>query len=187
MSAIPGSCASTGPCSTVSAASGFDPARWQWESGPCVNRFGQVTSYDICHPREPGSPGVCVVASCYEGEAVARFIAAAPRLYAALQAAVEDATGKPNVWFFDAKDALAAATASDEELRRFGFWRGHYENICLTCGSHFVGAKNTPRCWGCCYASAIEARRAETPKSGSVHESASDAQPLSPLSKDNPS
>jgi hypothetical protein len=100
------------PCCTGSGPAGFDPERWHWESGPCLNRYGQISSYDICHPREPGSNGVCVVASCFEGEAVARFIAAAPRLYAALKAAVDDATGKPNVWFFDAKDALAAASGT---------------------------------------------------------------------------
>ncbi len=40
------------------------------------------------------------------------LIAAAPEIYAALKKAVDDATGKPNAWFQDAKAALAKAEGS---------------------------------------------------------------------------
>jgi hypothetical protein len=100
-------------------------------------------------------------------------------MFAALEKALADATGSPTVWFFDAKDAIAAATAPDADLRAFGFAHGTYENICIRCNEHFIGAKNAPRCRRCAYvlldcnsAIATEARRAETPKSGSVHEGA---------------
>jgi hypothetical protein len=44
-----------------------------------------------------------------EMDANADLIAAAPELYAALTKAIDDATGKPNSWFYLAKDALAKA------------------------------------------------------------------------------
>jgi hypothetical protein len=46
----------------------------KWEVRPCRDRLGNVTSYDICLPQEPGSTGVAVVASVYSGEAVANQI-----------------------------------------------------------------------------------------------------------------
>jgi hypothetical protein len=48
-----------------------------WEVGPCVNSLGNVTSWDICLPRQPGANGVAVVASVYSGEETARAILAA--------------------------------------------------------------------------------------------------------------
>lgn len=48
-----------------------------WEVRPCKDRLGNVSSYDICLPTEPGATGVAVVASVYSGEAVANEIAEA--------------------------------------------------------------------------------------------------------------
>jgi hypothetical protein len=50
---------------------------WDWEVGPCVDRLGHITSWDINVRAEPGSRGVVVIASVYSGESVARAILAA--------------------------------------------------------------------------------------------------------------
>lgn len=51
-----------------------------WEVGPCVDRLGHVTSWDINIKPEPGARGVAVIASVYSGEKVARAILAAIKL-----------------------------------------------------------------------------------------------------------
>lgn len=43
----------------------------RWEVRPCVDKRGNVTSYDICLPSEPGASGVAVIASVYSGKDVA--------------------------------------------------------------------------------------------------------------------
>jgi hypothetical protein len=61
-----------------------------WEVRPCyLQATGTRTSWDICRPGEPDDPGVCVVASVFEGEDVANLIAAAPKLYDACGDALE--------------------------------------------------------------------------------------------------
>ena len=46
-----------------------------WEVFPCVNRMGNIVSYDIGPPTEPDAKGGVVIASVYAGEQVARQIA----------------------------------------------------------------------------------------------------------------
>jgi hypothetical protein len=48
-----------------------------WEVGPCVDRLGHTTSWDINVKPQPGDRGVAVIASVYSGEKVARAILAA--------------------------------------------------------------------------------------------------------------
>jgi hypothetical protein len=58
-----------------------------WEVRPCADRLGNVTSYDVCHLADPDVNGVAVVASVYEGEKIARLIAAAQELFGAAELA----------------------------------------------------------------------------------------------------
>lgn len=44
----------------------------------------------------------------------AKLLAAAPALLEALQMAVEDATGNPNVWFYKARAAIRLATGAEQ-------------------------------------------------------------------------
>lgn len=60
-----------------------------WGVRQCINREGHITSYDVCHPSEPNATGVAVVASVYEGENIARSVAALPELLAAVDALLD--------------------------------------------------------------------------------------------------
>lgn len=50
-----------------------------YEVRPCVNRLGNQTGWDICHPAEPDATGIAVVATVYQSEEVARIMATALR------------------------------------------------------------------------------------------------------------
>jgi hypothetical protein len=58
------------PCKTPGC-----PVCERWEVRPCVDKQGNVNSYDICLASEPEAAGVAVIASIYSGKEVADDIA----------------------------------------------------------------------------------------------------------------
>jgi hypothetical protein len=68
--------------------------------------FHHTLGFVVCDDKD----GRCIATIGDKTEA--QLIAAAPDLMEALQAAVDDCTGKPNAWFQKAKDALAKAAQS---------------------------------------------------------------------------